>query len=90
VTKIHFADVAGSVPSSAIVSVLENMPGSVLRLYSEVYLGTYLECTWERTWSVLGIVLGAYLGSYSQAGWKCDIEWNWELRAYSEVCLRAS
>jgi len=41
---------------SVIGSVLESMPGSVLRLYSEVCLGAYLECTWERLESLLGSV----------------------------------
>ena len=47
---------AGSVPSSAIGSNLESMPGTVLRLYSEVCLGAYSECIWERLESLLGSV----------------------------------
>jgi len=47
---------AGSVPSGAIGCVLEIVPGSVLRLYLEVYLGAYSECTWERLGSLIGNV----------------------------------
>ena len=49
-------------PSSAIGSVLESMPGSVLRLYSEVYLGAYSECSWECLESLLGSVQSSRLG----------------------------
>jgi len=38
---------AACVPSSAIGSDLEIMPGSVLRLYSEVYYGAYSVCPSE-------------------------------------------
>ena len=56
-------------PSSAIGSVLESMPGSVLENVLG-YLGEYSECTWES--------LESLLGSISQAGWECAIESNWE------------
>ena len=49
-------------PSSAIGSVLESIPGSVLRLYSEVYFGAYSECGWECLGSVLGSVQSIRLG----------------------------
>jgi hypothetical protein len=52
---------AGSVPSSAIGTVLESMPGSVPRLYSEVWLGAYLECTWDHLESYLGSVWSSRL-----------------------------
>jgi hypothetical protein len=47
---------AGSVPSSAIGRVMESMPRSILRLYSEVYMCMYTRCTWERLRSVLGSI----------------------------------
>ena len=51
-------------PSSAIGSILENMPGSVLENIlggvlggvHRVYLGVYSECTWERLEILLGSV----------------------------------
>ena len=53
---------AGCVPSSAIRSVLETMPGSILENLLGVYLGASCKLTSER------IVM--------QAG--SVIEWNWE------------
>jgi hypothetical protein len=67
------------------VSLLGSVQSSRLGVCHRVQLGVE---------SVLGSVhesvLRAYLGAYSQAGWECVIECNWELRACSEVCLRAS
>ena len=45
---------AGCVPSSAIKSVLESMPGSVLENVLGVYLGAYSECSWEHLVSLFG------------------------------------
>jgi len=54
------------VPSSAIGSVLESMPGSVHENVLGGVLGSVLECTWER--------LEILLGNVSQARWGCTIE----------------
>ena len=47
---------AGSVPSSAIGSVLETMPGNVLENVLGTVLGSDSEYTWERLESLLGSV----------------------------------
>jgi hypothetical protein len=51
------------VPPSAIRSVLESMPGSVLENLLRVYLGASWELTWER------IVKQA--GSVIECNWEC-------------------
>jgi hypothetical protein len=51
------------VPSSAIRSVCESMPGSVLENVLGVYLGASCELTWER------IVKQA--GSVMECNWEC-------------------
>jgi len=78
------------VSSSAIGSVLESMPGSVLQSVLRAYLrakvkqagsvpSSAIESILESMpGSVLQSVLRAYLGAYSQAGWECVIESNWE------------
>jgi len=48
-------------PSSAIGSVLESMPGSVLENVLG-YLGEYSECTWESLESLLGSISQSRLG----------------------------
>jgi len=56
------------VPSRAIRSVLESMPGSVLGSVLRAYLRAYV--------SRLGVCHREQLGANSQAGWECAIECN--------------
>jgi hypothetical protein len=51
------------VPSSAIGSVLESMPGSVLENVLGVYLGASCELTWESIVKQAGSVPSSAIGS---------------------------
>ena len=78
---------AGSVPSSAIGSVLESMPGGVHGSVLGVYLGASCERTWEgivkQAWSVsssaIGNLLESVLGSVLESVLKAN------LRTYSQA-----
>ena len=83
-------ELTGSVQSSRLGVCHRVQLGALLRACAGVYWDCTRRCAWEHTRSVLGSVLRAYLAVYRQAGWECVIECNWELRAYSGVCLRAS
>ena len=50
-------------PSSAIRSIFESMPGSVLENVLAVYLGASCELTWERIFKQAGSVM--------EGNWEC-------------------
>jgi len=67
------------VPSSAIRSVFESMPGSVLEIVLGVYLGASCELTWERIVKQAGGVSSSAIGSVLES----------VLESMLEIVLRA-
>jgi hypothetical protein len=78
------------VSSSAMKSVLDSMPGSVLQSVLRAWVGAYSPVGGSVSSSAIGSVLESMLGSvlesflracfgvYSLSGWLCTIEYKWE------------
>ena len=74
-------------PPSAIRSVLETMPGSVLENLLGVYLGASCELTWERIVKQAGSVSSSAIGSVLESVLESMLEivLSAYLRAYSQA-----
>jgi hypothetical protein len=75
------------VPASAIRSVFESMPASVLENVLRVYMGPSCELTWERIVKRAGSVSSRAIGSVLESVLKSILEV--VLRAYSGAYSQA-